>query len=62
MDVCACGVIVLSLFKTCAFRYQISQNMCFDIAFCTGSGRRTPALQITQNLYGAVAPPVALVN
>jgi hypothetical protein len=40
------GKHVLSLFKTCAFRYQISQNMCFDIAFCTGSGRRTPDLQL----------------
>ena len=49
------GKNVFSLFKTCAFRYQISQNMCFDIAFCTGSGRRTPALQIAKNLYGIVA-------
>jgi hypothetical protein len=49
---------VLSLFKTCAFRYQISQNMCFDITFCTGSGRRTHSLQIAKNLYGAVASPV----
>ncbi len=52
------GKHVLSLFKTCAFRYQISQNMGFDITFCTGSGRRTPALQIAKNLYGAVASPV----
>ena len=41
--------------ETCAFRYQISQNMCFDITFCTGSGRRTHALQIAKNLYGIVA-------
>ncbi len=52
------GKHVLSLFKTCAFRYQISQNMCFDIALCTGSGRRTPALQIAKSLYGVVAPPM----
>ena len=49
---------VLSLFKTCAFRYQISQNMCFDITFCTGSGRRTPALKFMKNSYGVVAPHV----
>jgi hypothetical protein len=28
-----------------AFRYQISQNMCFDITCCTGSWRRRPALK-----------------
>jgi hypothetical protein len=37
-------------FKTCAFRYQISQNMCFDIIFCTGSGRRTPARKFVKIL------------
>jgi hypothetical protein len=47
-----------SLFKTCPFRYQISQNMLFDITFCTGSGRRTHALQNAKNIYGAVASPV----
>jgi hypothetical protein len=25
--------------------------MCFDITFCTGSGRRTHALQIAKNLF-----------
>ena len=34
------------------------ENTCFDITFCTGSGRRTHALQIAKNLYGAVASPV----
>ena len=65
-----CAVLEISFpkenWKTCAFTFQnmcfqisgILQNMCFDIAFCTGSGRRTPALQIAKNLYGAVAPPV----
>ena len=52
------GKHVFSLFKTCAFRYQISQNMCFDIRFCTGSGRRRPALQIVKNSYVFVAPAV----
>jgi hypothetical protein len=41
---------VLSLFKTCSFRYQISQNMCFDITFCTDSGRRRPALHWQKSL------------
>jgi hypothetical protein len=35
------------------------ERTCFDITFCTGSGRRTPALQFAKNSYGAVAPPVA---
>jgi hypothetical protein len=34
------------------------ENTFFDITFCTGSGRRTHALQIVKNLYGAVASPV----
>ena len=32
--------------------------MCFDITFCAGSGRRTPALKFVKNSYGVVAPPV----
>jgi hypothetical protein len=44
------GKHVLSHFKTCAFRYQISQNMCFEIIFCTGSERRTPALKFVKIL------------
>ena len=45
---------VLSLFKTRTFRYQISQNTWFDIALCTGSGRRKHPLKIDKNLYGVV--------
>jgi len=53
------GKHVLSLFKTRAFRDQILENTWFDITFCTGSGRRTPALKFIKILYGVVAPPVA---
>jgi hypothetical protein len=52
------GKHVLSHFKTRTFRDQISGDRCFDITFCTGSGRRTHVLQIAKNLYGAVASPV----
>jgi hypothetical protein len=51
---------VLSHSKTRVFRDQILENTCSENRFCTGSGRRTPALQIAQNLYGALAPPVAI--
>jgi hypothetical protein len=50
---------MFSHFKPCAFRYQISQNMCFDITFCTGSGRRTTVLKFIKNSYGVVTSPVA---
>ena len=32
--------------------------MCFDITFCTGSGRRSPDLKFIKNSYGVVGPPV----
>jgi hypothetical protein len=38
------------------------ERTCFDITFCTGSGRRTPALQCVKNLYGTVTPPVDVVR
>jgi hypothetical protein len=44
--------------KTRGFRYQISENTCLENRFCTGIGRRTPALKFCQNSYGFVGPPV----
>ena len=37
-------------------RYR--KNTCLKNRFCTGSGRRTPALKFCQNSYGFVGPPV----
>ena len=52
------GKHVLSHFKTRAFRDQTLENTCLENRFCTGSGRRTPALKFCQNSYGFVCPPV----
>ena len=41
--------------KTLTF---IFQNTCFPRPACTGSGRRSPALQFVKNSYGVVSPPV----
>ncbi len=35
------------------------ERTCFDITFCTGSGRRTSALEFAKNSNGVVPPPVA---
>ena len=37
--------------KERAFTFE---RTCFDITFCTGSGRRTPALRCAKNSYGPV--------
>jgi hypothetical protein len=39
--------------------HAFSQNMFFDITFCTGSGRRVPVLKFIKNSYGVVSPPVS---
>jgi hypothetical protein len=49
---------VLSHLKARAFRYQKSENTCLRNGFCTGIGRRTPALKFIKNSYGVVAPAV----
>jgi hypothetical protein len=37
--------VVNPVFQQMNLNRCITQNMCFDIIFCTGSGRRTPAFE-----------------
>jgi hypothetical protein len=42
----------------CFFGHEISERMCFEIRFCTGSGRRTSVLKFVKILVSYVGPPV----
>jgi hypothetical protein len=50
---------VVLLWSLRAFTFEC---MCLENRFCSGSGRRTPALKFAQNSFGFLGPPVDLVK